>query len=232
MSEDIPGSDTSESAVAGDTPEPTKLSTTKERWAAEGRFLVGRTARPATERLPPGQHLVQNWPVLDLGMTPRVPLAKWSLRVFGAVQESLTLDWAGYEALPKIQEVSDIHCVTTWSRYDNAWEGVSTHTLLDAVRPVEAATFVVLHSRDGYTTNLPLADFAAPGSMLAHSWQGAPLTAEHGGPVRLIVPHLYLWKSAKWLDRIEIRTGDSAGYWETRGYHDRGDPWEEQRYSD
>jgi DMSO/TMAO reductase YedYZ molybdopterin-dependent catalytic subunit len=215
-----------------ETPPDTKLTTTKQRWAAEGRFLVGRVSRPEADRLPPGQHLVRDWPVLDLGLTPRVKLADWTLRIHGAVEEAATWDWAAYQALPSMHEVSDIHCVTTWSRYDNAWDGVSTRVLLDAVRPLPEASFVVLHSHDGYTTNLPLADFAAPASMLAHAWEGRPLTPEHGGPVRLIVPHLYLWKSAKWLERIEIRTGDAAGYWETRGYHDRGDPWSEQRYSD
>jgi DMSO/TMAO reductase YedYZ molybdopterin-dependent catalytic subunit len=218
--------------MTDETPAPSKLITTKQRWAAEGKFLTGHAGRPDSERLPPGQHLVRDWPVLDLGLTPRVKLDQWSLRVFGAVQEAVTWDWESYQALPQVEEISDIHCVTTWSRYDNEWSGVSTRTLLDAVRPVDAASFVVLHGHDGYTTNLPLADFAAPGAILAQSWQGKPLTPEHGGPVRLIVPHLYLWKSAKWLERIEIRTGDSAGYWETRGYHDRGDPWEEQRYSD
>ncbi len=218
--------------MTDDTPPPSKLTATKQRWAEEGRFLIGRTARPETERLPPGQHLVRDWPVLDLGLTPRVAPERWSLRVFGAVREAVTWDWAAYQALPQVHAVSDIHCVTTWSRYDNAWDGVSTQTVLDAVRPLDTANFVVLHSHDGYTTNLPMADFAAPSSILAHAWQGKPLTAEHGGPVRLIVPHLYLWKSAKWLERIEIRTGDAAGYWETRGYHDRGDPWAEQRYSE
>jgi DMSO/TMAO reductase YedYZ molybdopterin-dependent catalytic subunit len=213
-------------------PPPTKLTATKQRWAQEGRFLVGRSARPDSERLPPGQHLVRDWPVLDLGLTPKIAPARWSLRVYGAVAEAMTLDWATYQNLPQVQEVSDIHCVTTWSRYDNEWEGVSTRTLLDAVRPMAEADFVVLHSHDGYTTNLPMADFAAPGAILAHAWQGKPLTAEHGGPVRLIVPHLYLWKSAKWLERIEIRVGDAPGYWEVRGYHDRGDPWQEQRYSE
>jgi DMSO/TMAO reductase YedYZ molybdopterin-dependent catalytic subunit len=112
------------------------------------------------------------------------------------------------------------------------WEGVSTQTVLQAVRPLDSAAFVVLHSHDGYTTNLPLADFAAEDALLAHSWEGKPLTAEHGGPVRLIVPHLYLWKSAKWLQRIQFVTADQPGFWEVRGYHDRGDPWDEQRYSD
>ena len=213
-------------------PPDSKLTTTKQAWAEQGRFLTGHTARPEAGRLPPGQHLVRDWPVLDMGNQPRVDPARWSLRVFGAVREAVTWDWAALHAQPQVQEVSDIHCVTTWSRYDNHWQGVSTRAVLDAVQPLPAAAFVVLHSHDGYTTNLPLADFAAPGALLAHSWEGEPLTTEHGGPVRLVVPHLYLWKSAKWLQRIEFATADKPGFWEVRGYHGRGDPWQEQRYSE
>ncbi len=215
-----------------DTPPDSKLTQTKQRWAIEGRGLTGHTARPESERLPPGQHLVRDWPVLDLGTQPRIDSGRWSLRVFGTVREAVTWDWAAFQAQRQVREVSDIHCVTTWSRYDNAWEGVSTRTVLATVQPLPGATHVVLHSHDGYTTNLPLADFAAPGALLAHSWQGAPLSGEHGGPVRLIVPHLYFWKSAKWLQRIEFVAADKPGFWEVRGYHDRGDPWQEQRYSE
>ena len=215
-----------------DLPPDSKLTATKQRWAEQGRFLTGRTTRPAEQRLPPGQHLVRDWPVLDLGIHPRIDPARWTLRVFGAVEEALTWDWPAYRAQQQAREVSDIHCVTTWSRYDNAWDGVSTRTLLDAVRPLASAAFVVLHGQDGYVTNLPLADFAARDALLAHSWEDQPLTVEHGGPVRLVVPHLYLWKSAKWVQRIEFVTADKPGFWETRGYHDRGDPWAEQRYSE
>ncbi len=213
-------------------PDPTKLTLTKQRWAEEGRFLTGRSARAGADRLPPGQHEVRDWPVLDLGVQPAVPLERWELRVFGAVAEQVTWDWAGFQALPQRREVTDIHCVTTWSRFDNQWDGVSTRDLLAMVQPKPEARFVVLHSHDGYTTNLPLEDFAAEDAILAHSWQGQALSVVHGGPVRLVVPHLYFWKSAKWLHRIEVVTGDRPGYWEERGYHDRGDPWTEQRYSD
>jgi len=212
--------------------EETKLTATKRRWAREGRFLTGRVARPDADRLPPGQHLVRDWPVLDLGRQPAIPREKWELRVFGAVNRPLTLDWAAYEALPQQTEISDIHCVTTWSRYDNRWDGVSTRDLLDRCLPRAGADFIVLHSYDGYTTNLELRDFAAEGAMLAHAWEGAPLSEAHGGPVRLVVPHLYLWKSAKWLHRIEFRTEARAGYWEANGYAMRGDPWIEERYSE
>ena len=210
----------------------TKLTRTKQRWADEGRFLTGRTARPESERLPPGQHLVTNWPVLDLGQQPAIARERWRLDLFGAVERLAVLDWTGFQALPQSRSVSDIHCVTTWSRYDNRWSGVLTRDLLAAVVLKPGVRFVVLHSYDGYTTNLSLEDFAAEDAILAHSWEGAPLTEEHGGPVRLVVPRLYFWKSAKWLHRIEFRTEDRPGFWEKNGYHNRGDPWAEQRYSE
>jgi DMSO/TMAO reductase YedYZ molybdopterin-dependent catalytic subunit len=214
------------------TPSESKLTQTKQRWAREGRFLTGRHARPDTERLPPGQHLTQDWPVLDLGITPKVDRERWRLDVYGAVETPLFWDFAQFFAQPQSTFVSDIHCVTTWSRYDNQWEGLSTRALLDACRPKPEARFVSLESYDGYTTNLSLADFASDDALLAHTWQGSPIDRDHGGPVRVIVPHLYFWKSAKWLQRIEFREHDKPGYWEVRGYHNRGDPWEEQRYSD
>jgi DMSO/TMAO reductase YedYZ molybdopterin-dependent catalytic subunit len=214
------------------TPSESKLTQTKQRWAREGRFLTGRHARPDTERLPPGQHLTQDWPVLDLGFTPNISRERWRLDVYGAVETPLFWDFAQFSAQRQSTFISDIHCVTTWSRYDNTWEGLSTRALLDACRPKPDARFVSLESHDGYTTNLSLEDFASDDALLAHSWQGAPIERDHGGPVRVIVPHLYFWKSAKWLQRIEFRSDDKPGYWEVRGYHNRGDPWLEQRYSD
>ncbi|KAA6485329.1 sulfite oxidase-like oxidoreductase [Agrobacterium rhizogenes] len=213
-------------------PTDSKLTTSKRRWAAEGKFLTGRISRPETERLPPGQHLVKNWPVLDLGEQPHVSLSSWRLDVRGLVETPLSLDWAAFQALEQSSKVSDIHCVTTWSRYDNRWEGVSTRDLLDLAMPKAEAHYVMLTSYDGYTTNLPLADFAAEDAILATGWEGQPLTREHGGPMRLVVPHLYFWKSAKWLARIELIAADKAGFWEENGYHMFGDPWREQRYSD
>ena len=213
-------------------PDPSKLTRTKQRWAQEGRFLTGRVAREGEDRLPPGQHRVTDWPVLDLGVQPKILEERWELRVFGLVDEQTRWDWRGFMALPQRLGVTDMHCVTTWSRYDNQWEGVATRDILALVGPKPEARFVVLHSYDGYTTNLPLDDFAAEDAMLVHAWDGKPLSVEHGGPVRLLVPHLYLWKSAKWLHRIELIAADRAGYWEERGYHDRGDPWTEQRYGD
>ena len=213
-------------------PPDSKLTRSKQRWAQEGRFLTGRIARPETERLPPGQHLTRDWPTLDLGLTPDIPRERWHLDVYGAVEQPVFWSFAAFLAQKQTQFTSDIHCVTTWSRYDNQWTGLATRDLLAACQPRAQARFVVLHSYDGYTTNLALEDFAAEDALLAHSWSGAPLEAEHGGPVRLVVPPLYFWKSAKWLKAIEFLGEDAPGYWEVRGYHNRGDPWAEQRYSD
>ncbi|MGX1321045.1 DMSO/TMAO reductase YedYZ molybdopterin-dependent catalytic subunit [Bradyrhizobium sp. USDA 377] len=218
--------------MADDEPLPdSKLTRTKEKWAREGRFLTGKITRPEDQRLPPGQHLTKDWPVLDLGVMPPVSRERWRLDVYGAVENPVFWTYPEFSAQKQVQFTSDIHCVTTWSRYDNEWEGLATRELLAVCRPREDARFVVLHSYDGYTTNLALEDFAAEDALLAHSWSGQPLTEEHGGPVRLVVPHLYFWKSAKWLKAIEFLTEDAPGFWEVRGYHNRGDPWAEQRYS-
>jgi DMSO/TMAO reductase YedYZ molybdopterin-dependent catalytic subunit len=213
-----------------DTPD-SKLTRSKEKWAREGRFLTGKTVRPEDQRLPPGQHLTRDWPVLDLGVEPPVTRERWRLDVYGAIETPVFWSFDEFAAQKQARSVSDIHCVTTWSRYDNQWDGLATRELLAICQPREDARFVVLHSYDGYTTNLALEDFAAEDALLAHSWSGQPLTKEHGGPVRLVVPHLYFWKSAKWLQAIEFRTGDAPGFWEVRGYHNRGDPWAEERYS-
>jgi DMSO/TMAO reductase YedYZ molybdopterin-dependent catalytic subunit len=210
---------------------PSKLTLSKQRWAEERKFLTGRDGRPERERLPPGQHLVKDWPVLDLGRQPDVDTEDWKLKVYGAVENPFTWDWAAFRAQPQSHFVSDIHCVTTWSRYDNRWDGVSTRDLIALARPLPDAKFIVLHAFDGYTTNLTLDDFAAEDALLAHSWEGKPLTLHHGGPVRLVVPHLYFWKSAKWMAKIQFLTENRPGFWEQNGYHDRGDPWGEERYS-
>jgi DMSO/TMAO reductase YedYZ molybdopterin-dependent catalytic subunit len=214
-----------------ETPPDSKLTRSKQRWAQQGRFLTGKVARPQEQRLPPGQHLTKDWPTLDLGLTPEISRQHWHLDVYGAIEHPIFWDFNQFTAQKQATFISDIHCVTTWSRYDNQWQGFSTRDLVAACQPREAARFVVLHAYDGYTTNLALEDFAAEDALLAHSWSGAPLTEEHGGPVRLVVPHLYFWKSAKWLQAIEFVESDAPGYWEVRGYHNRGDPWKEQRYS-
>jgi DMSO/TMAO reductase YedYZ molybdopterin-dependent catalytic subunit len=168
-----------------DQPPISKLTRTKQRWAREGRFLTGKTSRPEEQRLPPGQHLTRDWPTLDLGLTPQISRERWRLDVYGAVENPIFWDFAHFSAQPQTQFTSDIHCVTTWSRYDNQWEGLATRDLLMACQPRDEARYVVLHSHDGYTTNLALEDFAAEDALLAHSWSGAPLEQEHGGPVRL-----------------------------------------------
>jgi DMSO/TMAO reductase YedYZ molybdopterin-dependent catalytic subunit len=208
-----------------------KLVASKQAWARAGRLLTGKDADPATDRLPPGQRLVENWPVLDLGIQPDVPRDAWELTVGGLVEKPVTWDFAALMAQPQFEDTSDIHCVTSWSRYDNRWQGVSTRHLIDIVRPKRDAAHVILHGYDGYVTNLRLADFADDDCLLAHSHDGASISRDHGGPVRVIIPRYYLWKSAKWLKAIEFVAADHPGFWETRGYHNIADPWLEQRYS-
>lgn len=207
-----------------------KLIAAKQRWAAEGRLLTGRASRREEDRLPPGQRKTTNWPVLDLGAKPNIPLDRWRLQVDGLVEQPVRLDWAAFQALPQTDFESDIHCVTSWSRFDNRWRGVAVRDLLARVLPKPEARFVTLHSFDTYTTNLPLEMFAAEDALLATHWDGAPLSLEHGGPMRAVVPQLYFWKSAKWVKRIEFHEADRPGFWEERGYHNHGDPWREQRY--
>ena len=202
------------------------------RAVAEGRHLTGAApgGKPR-DRLPAGQRLVEKWPVLDLGVHPDIPLDKWRLEIGGLVDRPMTLDWRAFTALPQSTMTNDIHCVTSWSLYDNRWTGVASDDLLDKVGPKADARFVLFRCSDGYTTNLPLARFAAPGSLIAHSWDGTPLAKEHGGPIRAVIPALYFWKSAKWLRRITLVGEDVPGYWEARGYHNDADPWKEERYA-
>ncbi len=208
-----------------------KLVDTKQKWAAEGRLLTGTTAEREVQRLPPGQREVKNWPVLDLGVQPDVSTAQWKLVVDGMVENPITWTWTDFMAQPQARRRIDIHCVTSWSRFDNTWDGVSTQHLLAIVKPKPQAKFVVQHSYDDYTTNVPLPLFADEETLLARTWEGQPIGREHGGPVRLVLPKLYFWKSAKWLRRLEFINRDRPGYWEERGYHALGDPWLEQRYS-
>jgi len=207
-----------------------KLIARKQDWAREGRLLTGTAGARGLDRLPPGQRVVRDWPVLDLGVQPAIPRERFRLIVDGAVEAPAVLDWDGLMALPQSESLSDIHCVTAWSRYDNRWSGVRAADLLAAVKPRPEARFVLLQSSDGYTTNVPLAAFADDDVMLAHSWDGAALDRRHGGPLRVVIPKLYFWKSAKWVRRITLAAEDRPGFWETRGYHNRGDPWMEERY--
>jgi DMSO/TMAO reductase YedYZ molybdopterin-dependent catalytic subunit len=209
-----------------------KLIRRKQEWAAEGRLLTDRRGRPEAERVPPGQRQVKNWPVLDLGAQPKIDLELWRLKIDGLVENPITLNWQSFQELPQSDSASDIHCVTAWSRYDNRWRGVLVRDLLALVRPKPEAKFVLFQSYDTYTTNLPLAEFAVPDALLATHWEGEPLTVEHGGPLRVVVPQLYFWKSAKWIKRITFAAQDQPGFWEVRGYHNHGDPWREERYSE
>ena len=193
-------------------------------------FFRRRPEGPAG-RLPPGQYDVGgNWPVLTAEATPRIPRESWTLGVDGLVDRPTTWTWDAVQQLPRSSYHGDIHCVTTWSKFDVVFAGVSVDSLLEAARPDPEAEFMIAHSSTGYTTNLPLADVTGGKAWVVWEYDGRPLTAEHGGPVRLLVPHLYFWKSAKWISRLELTAEDRAGFWERNGYHDRGDPWLEQRY--
>lgn len=207
-----------------------KLMAAKRGWARDGRLLTGTTADPGTDRLPPGQRLTRDWPVLDLGAQPDVSAARFRLDIDGAVRHPLSLRLAEFMALPQQDSVSDMHCVTQWSRYDNRWRGVAARTLVEMVQPREAARHVVLHGYDGYATNLRLDQFDQPDVFLVHAWEGVPISREHGGPVRALIPRLYLWKSAKWIQRVEFTARDRPGFWERNGYHNNADPWREERY--
>lgn len=188
---------------------------------------VRPTDRP---RLPPGQILTQKWPVLHYGTVPHVDPAAWRLEVTGLVEAPFTLGWDELQALPQAETLCDIHCVTRWSRYDNVFAGVPVRILVERARPRPEVTHVLVHAEHGFTTNLPLDDFLAPGNLLALRHNGRELDPEHGGPVRLVVPHLYFWKSAKWVRGFEFMEGDYPGFWEQNGYHMRGEPWAEERY--
>jgi len=208
-----------------------KLIRSKEEWAREGRLLTGAPDEAHQNRLPPGQKLVTNWPVLDLGAQPDVKPENWRLQIAGAVENPIV--WTLPQFMERAGEAitSDIHCVTQWSRYDNHWQGLSSRSIVDLVRPKPEAKHVIFRCYDGYTTNVTRDVFEESDVLLAHSWEGEPLTREHGGPVRVVIPKWYFWKSPKWITRIEFREEDEPGFWEIRGYHNEGDPWKEERYS-
>lgn len=206
-----------------------KLIGRKQDWAREGRLLTGTVAIPA-QRLPPGQREVKDWPVLDLGIQPDVPRSVWRLALDGAVENPVTLDWDALMALPQEDSVCDIHCVTQWSRFDNRWQGVPVRAIVDLVRPGPGVTHVLFEAWDDYTTNLRFEQFTAEDCYLVHHWNGRPIPREHGGPLRVLVPRYYLWKSAKWVRRITFAETDRKGFWETRGYNNNADPWREERY--
>ena len=182
-------------------------------------------------RLPPGQSLTLKWPVLYYGSVPSFDPQSWDFRVYGLVQSPLKLSWDEFNALPKFENTSDFHCVTRWSRFDNRWNGVAMQEILRRVEPLPQAKYVLVHAEQGFTANVPLADLDRDEVLLATHHDGEPLSPEHGFPLRLIVPHLYAWKSVKWVRGLEFLDHDVAGFWEQNGYHMYGDPFKEQRYS-
>lgn len=213
----------------------------RERWRARSQATPGvADARPqgsgppnrhGMPQVPPGQHVTTKWPVLDLGERPRVSKDSWALAVDGAVATPLTLDFAALLRLPQVTIEADFHCVTTWSLLDSRWTGVTLATVAAAAGLDPAATHVLTHALDGYTTNLSLEEALKDDVLLVHGWNGQPLPYEHGGPVRVITPQLYAWKGAKWVSRLEFLTQDVLGFWEERGYSNTAHPWRDDRYS-
>jgi DMSO/TMAO reductase YedYZ molybdopterin-dependent catalytic subunit len=206
--------------------------------ASQPAMGTGAPNRHGKPQLPVGQHIVRNWPVLDLGDVPDVGTDAWTLEVGGLVDNPVTLTWKDFLALPQVEDVSDFHCVTTWSRFDNHWKGVRFRTIAELVVPKPDARHVLTTGYDHmpgtripYTTNLPLARAIEDDVLLVHTWEGQPLPREHGGPVRMITPKLYAWKGAKWIHRIDFLAGDQKGFWEVRGYSNTAEPWANDRYA-
>lgn len=182
------------------------------------------------ERIPPGQREIKDFPVLHYGSIPKIDLEKWTFRVFGQVKNELFIDYKHFLLLPRVKVFSDIHCVTTWSRLNNLWEGVGTSELKNLVRINPQAKFVMVHAVGGWTTNLPIDEFFAEDALFALKHDDKDIAPEHGAPVRLVVPRLYFWKSAKWVNGVEFMINDKRGFWESAGYHNHGDPWKEERH--
>jgi DMSO/TMAO reductase YedYZ molybdopterin-dependent catalytic subunit len=195
-------------------------------------FTGKRSGEDISGRIPPGQHLVENFPVLSAGPTPLVELASWKFTLKIGPRPVKSWTWTEFNALPQTKMTRDIHCVTSWSKLNTAWEGVIVDDIL-ADAGIEAPTdFILAHSYDGYSTNLPFSDITTGKAMVATKYEGQPLARDHGGPARLLVPHLYFWKSAKWISGLQFTERNEAGFWELRGYNMYGDPWREQRYTD
>jgi DMSO/TMAO reductase YedYZ molybdopterin-dependent catalytic subunit len=189
-----------------------------------------RNAGYDPERLPPGQYLTEKWPVLHAGSIPNTDLATWTFKVWGQVEDELTLSWDEFDALPKSENVQDIHCVTRWSRFDTSFRGVHWRELAERVKLKPTANFVIAHCEQGYTANVPLEFLEDDLALLATEADDEPLAPEHGWPLRLVIPGKYFWKSAKWLRGIELSSIDKPGFWERYGYHNDADPWKEERY--
>jgi DMSO/TMAO reductase YedYZ molybdopterin-dependent catalytic subunit len=195
---------------------------------SEGMIISPDTERQ--NRVPPGQHLTEKWPVLHYGSVPKINNAKWTFKISGLVDGEKILDYQSFADLPGVKVFSDIHCVTTWSKLNNIWEGVSTAEIKKLVKIAQDARFVIVQAAGGFTTNLSVADFFAEDVLFAIKHNNEAISADHGGPVRLVVPRLYFWKSAKWVTGIEFTATDKPGFWESSGYHNHGDPWKEERY--
>ena len=198
----------------------------------------GPANRHGLPSIPIDQHVVHNWPVLSLSESPDIPLERWRLEVAGLIENPFTLTWTEFMALPQVEDVSDFHCVTTWSRLDNHWRGVQFKTIAELAVPTEEAKWILttgydrdVTSNEPYTTNLPLARAIEDDVLLVHTWEGSPLPRDHGGPCRMITPKLYAWKGAKWIRRIEFLDHNPRGFWEVRGYSDTAEPWFNDRYS-
>ncbi len=181
-------------------------------------------------RIPPGQYRTEKWPVLHYGSVPRINTEKWSFRIFGLVDQPVTLDWEQFMALPKVTIQNDIHCVTRWSKLDNTWEGVAVRDVMKLIGLKPNVKYVLLHAANAFTANLSMEDFDREENLFAYKHDGEALTPEHGYPLRLVVPHLYFWKSAKWIQGMEFLDRDRPGFWESYGYHMHGDPWTEERF--
>jgi DMSO/TMAO reductase YedYZ molybdopterin-dependent catalytic subunit len=204
----------------------------KQKWAEKqkSRGVIPR-ALASTERLPPGQKLTTGFPVLDLGIQPQISTSEWKLSLNGLVARPTDFSWADFNGLPQVEDVSDFHCVTTWSKYDCRWGGVAFTTLYEHVQPDPAAKFVYFTSYDGYSTNVALAHCLDDDVLIATRFDGEPLPREHGGPARVIIPKLYAWKGAKFITGISFLAEDKLGFWEVRGYSNTADPWKEERYA-
>jgi DMSO/TMAO reductase YedYZ molybdopterin-dependent catalytic subunit len=200
-----------------------------ERFVSRG--FIGKRRQPeAAERLPPGQYITPDFPVLSAGPTPHTPLDQWTFKVEGLVREQVQWTWEEFLQLPARRYVVDVHCVTKWSKLDTQWRGVPVDTLLEHVGLDPGARYLMAFCDGGYTTNLPLDEIIRDQAFVAFEYDGQPLAPEHGGPARLVVPHLYFWKSAKWIRGLTLMGNDKRGFWESLGYHNHGDPWKEERY--
>ena len=201
-----------------------------DRFISRG-FVGKRRSTTVANRVPPGQYVVTDFPVLSAGPTPRSPLDQWSFTIDGLVRERVSWSWEEFLQLPSKEYVVDIHCVTKWTKLDTRWKGVSLDTLLEQVELDGKAMYLTAYSDGGYTTNMPLSEVINGQAFVGYEFDGKPLAPEHGGPARLVVPHLYFWKSAKWVRGLLLREADKSGFWESLGYNNHGDPWKEERYS-